>query len=72
MLDAGADLLVGLVVLLFPRREFALAALPSAIVTVVPTANLAPDYSHSLQSSRFPASGQPNTTTRRVSASMTT
>ena len=33
VLDAGADLLVGLVVLLFPVREFGLASLPAVRMT---------------------------------------
>ena len=86
VLDAGADLLVGLVVFLFPVREFGLAVRAAvrddesgARVAAVgdrewscrrrPWRRIPP-----MPCSRCgcPASGRPTTTTRRVSASMTT
>src|SRR5882757_1316850 len=84
VLDAGPDLLVGSVVFLLPVGQF--FAGPAAVrhhessagIAAVgdrhglPDGGLAPDSSHALQSLRLPGRVWLTTTTRRVSASMTT
>lgn len=85
VLDASLDLLVGLVVFLFPIREFGLAALSAvrddesgARVAAVgdreglADGGLGAGFLPCPAIVAVPASGWPTTTTRRVSASMTT
>ncbi|MGX1267112.1 hypothetical protein RKD18_000306 [Streptomyces phaeoluteigriseus] len=85
VLDTGSDLFVGPVVVFFRSWELGLAAVAAvrdakfgARVAAVgdreglADGSLGTGSSHALQSLRFPASGRPTTTTRRMSASMTT
>lgn len=76
VLDAGAGLLVGLVVRLLPvgqalalRRRWGMTSPvpewpPSVIVVVLPTAALAPDSSHALQPVRLPGKPRPRAAAR--------
>lgn len=71
VLDAGPDLAVGGIVLLFPSWQFGLAAFtavrneqagapiaPSAMTVARPTAAFAPESSHALQPLRLPVTGR--------------